>query len=121
MQIPPKKSIELEKLAKNKIHCKSSIENLKYRLNIKFQCNKTCVCKNMGQWHQMHLAALPKVAKTTKKQRRGTLSLFVPSAICGLIDVDALDPAFSTDGFDGSRRISWQWIKCNLARLARRP
>ena len=28
---------------------------------------------------------------------------------------------FSTDGFDGSRRISWQWIKCNLARLARRP
>ena len=75
----------------------------------------------MGQWHQMHLAALPKVAKTTKKQRRGTLSLFVPSAICGLIDVDALDPAFSTDGFDGSGRISWQWIKCNLARLARRP
>ena len=39
----------------------------------------------------MHLAELPKVAKTTKKQRRGTLSLFVPSAICGLIDVDALD------------------------------
>ena len=91
MQIPPKKSIELEKLAKNKFHCKSSIENLKYRVNIKFPCNKTCVCKNVGHWHQMHLAELPKVAKTTKKQRRGTLSLFVPSAICGLIDVDALD------------------------------
>ena len=39
----------------------------------------------------------------------------------GSAAVDALDPAFSTDGFDGSRRISWQWIKCNLARLARRP
>ena len=56
-----------------------------------------------------------------KREFSGALSLFVPSPICCLIDVDALDPAFSTDGFDGSRRISWQWIKCNLARLARRP
>lgn len=60
-----------------------------------------------------------RVVKTMKRERSGTLSLFVPSHICRLIDVDALDPAFSTDGFDGSRRISWQWIKCNLARLAR--
>ena len=60
-----------------------------------------------------------RVVKTMKREGSGTLSLFVPSHICRLIDVDALDPAFSTDGFDGSRRISWQWIKCNLARLAR--
>ena len=71
-----------------------------------------------GEAQQMQLCG-ERVVKTMKRERSGTLSLFVPSHICCLIDVDALDPAFSTDGFDGSRRISWQWIKCNLARLAR--
>ena len=82
-----------------------------------------CLSKKVEQAQQMHFVVVDdfgNFGKTSQRQRRGTLSLFVPSPICALIDVDALERrAFSNDGFDGSRRISWQWIKCNLARLAR--
>ena len=80
---------------------------------------KSFWAKKIGARRNKCILWWERVAKTMKREFSGTLSLFVPSPIRRLIDVDALDPAFSTDGFDGSRRISWQWIKCNLARLAR--